>query len=88
MALPGLGQLYAGYTKEALNSFLLNSLLYALMADVIRKQSFIDGVLAIYPWLQRYYGGGYENAKKLTEGKINSQRNAVYQSILDLAEKK
>lgn len=82
--IPGLGQLYAGYPEEALNSFILATALLSLYTYTIINYSVIDGFLAIIPWFQRYYVGGLERTEQLTIEKINTERNTIYLEILSL----
>ncbi len=82
--IPGLGQLYAGYPKEALNSFILATALLSLYTYTIINYSVIDGFLAIIPWFQRYYVGGLEKTEQLAIEKINTERNTIYLEILSL----
>ncbi|NPA46497.1 MAG: tetratricopeptide repeat protein [Chlorobi bacterium] len=79
--VPGLGQLYAGDLKNAANSFILNGLLaYLLIRDSV-TYSFWDGFVGIFPWLQRYYTGGYQRAEKIARKKRKEKRGRVFQKI-------
>lgn len=86
MIVPGVGQLYAGAYKEAINSFVLTGLLVFLAYEVTINYSLIDAGVITGPWLFRYYLGGYNNAKKLTEDRIAKRRAEVYSNILSLLE--
>lgn len=60
--LPGLGQTYSGDVVGAANSFLLIGGLTTLFIYVQLQLSLVDAILSIYPWYQRYYIGGTDNA--------------------------
>lgn len=82
--LPGSGQFYAGSVKDGINSMLLIGGLYFAAIKVMQYYSFWDGVVALFPWVQRYYLGGMDNAKKLTIEKGQAKRNESYEKIVEL----
>jgi len=82
--LPGSGQFYAGSVKDGINSMLLIGGLYFAALQVVKYYSFWDGVIALFPWVQRYYLGGMEKAKKLTIKKAKEKRYEAYENIIDL----
>lgn len=62
--IPGLGQLYAGNPKDALNAFLLDGSLIALSTFTILSGDYIDfGLFELDPTL-RFYRGNLYNAQK------------------------
>ncbi len=76
---PGLGQFYAGNYKDATNSLLLNAVFLTLYIHVSTTYSFVDGLLSVYPWFQRYYIGGFQNAKRIAIEMKNKKHNQVLQ---------
>lgn len=87
LAIPGLGQLYAGYTGEAVNSLLLSGGFWALYFYTASKYTLLDAILSIYPWFHRYYLGGFKKAGNLLEQKQQEQRNKILSEILELYKK-
>ncbi len=84
IAFPGLGQLYAGDIKNSLNSLLLTSGLTFLGVYVSLQYSLIDGIVAVAPWMQRYYTGGYTHAEDIAFKKRQQKRDKVFRRIYDL----
>lgn len=80
--LPGLGQIYYGDTRSGLNSFLLNGALMALSLNYMVTYSFVEGFLAVGPWFQRYYVGGFTRAKKGAVDKIEMERQRILAELL------
>lgn len=82
--VPGLGQLYAGDWKNAADSFILNGLLgYLLLRDAYRY-SLIDSFMGIFPWLERYYTGGYNNARKIALQKRREKRGRIFRKAYQI----
>ncbi len=79
--MPGLGQMYAGDVKNGLNSFALNISLFYLFARDAIKFSFFESFIVFYPWIQRYYQGGFERAEKIARKKLRQKRAKVYREI-------
>lgn len=79
--VPGLGQLYAGDPSDAANSFLLNAGLGTLLIAVALNQTFLDGLLTVGPWLQRYHAGGYNKAERIAIIKREQKRDQLLNSI-------
>jgi tetratricopeptide (TPR) repeat protein len=76
--LPGAGQWYSGSKREAMNSLLINTLFLTLTIRTTRLVSTLDVMIAILPWFQRYYVGGYNRASLLAYQKQRiKQRNAL-----------
>lgn len=86
--LPGSGQLYAGYPKEAYKSFLLNAGLFILLYDLSVNYSWYNGLLAVYPWFERYYLSGLQKASELAREKQQLKRQQVISEIIRMAETK
>jgi hypothetical protein len=59
---PGTGQLYSGNTKDAFNSFAINGSLIGLFVYTSISYTWLDGTLAFYQWIPRYYIGGIVHA--------------------------
>lgn len=81
--LPGLGQLYCGEYKDAINSLLLVGGLGVLFGYTTVNLSIGDALISIFPWYQRYFVGGYRRAYRLAEDKIKTDRADLYQHLLD-----
>lgn len=84
MILPGLGQAYSGDLKSGLNSMVLTSGLIALTIHIGNTYSPIDAILAVIPWFQRYYTGGYGKAGEIAVNKRQLKRNEAYTKILNM----
>ena len=80
--VPGLGQIYAGDYEDAANSVLINAAFLTLYFQVASQYSLVDGMLAVLPWFQRYYIGGFQNAKTLAVKKKERKRNEVLRDVL------
>lgn len=87
MILPGLGQFYAGDIKNGLNSMLLTGGLFYLGIRTGMNNGFLDAVFSVFPWIQRYYMGGYAKAETIAQNQKQKKRVAVYNEILDVVEK-
>lgn len=82
--IPGLGQASLGQYKDGMNSFVLNSSLLYLMTRIAIKYSYLDGVLMIGPWFQRYYIGGVSKAQFYAEKRIQNKKNETFNKILEI----
>lgn len=82
MIVPGTGQLYAGDVKNGLNSFIINFGLLAIFYASVPQIGFLDSVLLIFPWFQRYYMGGYKAAARITDSKKQDKRAEIYKRML------
>ncbi len=85
LIIPGSGQLYAHAYKEALNSFLLVGGLEVLFIFTAGKVSLLDAYLSVFPWWQRYYGGGFKGARKAAENRKVYLKNQLYANVLQEA---
>jgi tetratricopeptide (TPR) repeat protein len=88
MIMPGLGQFYVGDIKNGLNSFLLTGGLLALGVRSAFINHPIDAAIAVLPWFQRYYQGGFNKAEIIAKAKIDQKRYEIYNEIIDLVENK
>ncbi len=81
VVMPGLGQLYAGDVKNAVNSFLLNGTLFYLFVRDAYRFTFFESFIVFYPWIQRYYQGGFERAERIARKKQKEKRAGVYRKL-------
>jgi tetratricopeptide (TPR) repeat protein len=82
--LPGLGQLYSGEYKGAVNSMLLTAGLAVLYINTIYHYSFVDASISVLPWFQRYYQGGFQNAEKAAVMHKQNRIKKQYHNILSV----
>ncbi len=78
---PGAGQIYAGDTKDGINSFLLSSLIATATVYIASAYAPIDAI-SLLPWFTRFYQGGIYNAKETAERKRQENRNEIFNKIL------
>ena len=88
MIIPGLGQVYSGDLKSGINSLALSAGLIALVIKVSAKFSFIDGVVMVLPWYQRYYMGSYNSAEEIAIIRRQEKRNKIFSEVLVLVREK
>ena len=86
MIIPGMGQLYSGDYRNAINSFTITSAFMVLGIETALAYSFIDALIAVFPWYQRYYMGGYNKAETIAIARIQQKRYHIYQGILTAVE--
>jgi len=84
LIIPGSGQLYSGDIKNGINSLLLCAGLFTLGVDVVIEYSVPDAITGVLPWYQRYYMGGYQNARDIARQKREKKRNDTYRQILSV----
>ena len=82
LILPGMGQYYAGDIKNGVNSFILLSGIVYLGISIAVKYKFIDAVISVFPWYQRYFQGGYTKAEKIALRKRQAKRSERFNEIL------
>jgi tetratricopeptide (TPR) repeat protein len=87
MIIPGSGQIYAGDTKNGINSFLLTAGFFLLGYSITVNYSFWDAFVSVFPWFLKYYQGGYTNAQKIAEMKRLMRRSDAFKKILIIIEK-
>lgn len=83
IAIPGLGQAYAGDWRDAGNSFTVNMLTTSLYVYVLYQYSLLDAVLAVLPWWHRYYLGGFQNARKKVIQNNEINKNESLKELLN-----
>jgi tetratricopeptide (TPR) repeat protein len=84
MILPGLGQIYYGNAKEGVNSFLLSGGLSYLFVYYLGSFTIVESTLVIFPWLERYYKGGYRKAESLAASKKEAKYSEIFNQILNI----
>jgi tetratricopeptide (TPR) repeat protein len=82
---PGSGQFSVGAVKEGFNSMLLITGLTIAAIQIVKHYTFLDAVLTLLPWIQRYYIGGMDKAKALAFNKIDKKRYESYLKIIEVA---
>ncbi len=87
MIIPGAGQFYIGDFKEGAKSLLLSASMVAMMVITAINIDFLTGSIAIIPWFQRYYTGGFQKAKSLAIIKRQKNRSKIYNQIVKIVEK-
>jgi len=78
------GQLYCGDFRNALNSFLITFSFGALFRYTAITYSLLDAFVAVMPWYQRYYLGGFHSAEMIARKKIKTKQNEIFENILDV----
>lgn len=84
MIIPGSGQIYSGDFKNGLNLTLLLSLLGLLAVNTGVNYSFMDAVITIMPWYQRYYMGGYTKAEQIGIKRKDQKQEQLKSELLTL----
>ncbi|MDQ3192439.1 MAG: tetratricopeptide repeat protein [Bacteroidota bacterium] len=87
MIIPGMGQFYSGDIKNGINSLLLTGLFAYLYINTAINFSVLEGYLIVFPWLQRYYTGGFKRAGLNTAIIKANKRAVIYQEIISIIEK-
>jgi tetratricopeptide (TPR) repeat protein len=82
--IPGAGQLYAGDFRNALNSFMLVGVLTWISVDMYKQLAWFDPLISIFPWLNRYYKGSSENARKIAEEKRALHLNQILNDVISI----
>ncbi len=65
--LPGLGQAYAHDYKNAVNSLALNAVFVNAIILTFNHYSWLEMVMGVLPWWERYYRGGAVHAKEIAQ---------------------
>lgn len=81
MIIPGSGQCYAGNCVDGLNSLGLLSFTIGIMAHITIQYSIYESLIAVSPWFQRYYKGGFENARNEALKKRSANRSQILSEI-------
>lgn len=84
--IPGLGQMYAGDTKDGINSLIVNALFIGLFVNSAYVYTVLDASLFVFPWLRRYYRGGANIAEETAIEKQNQKKEICYLQIIRLIE--
>ena len=84
MILPGSGQLYSGKFKSGINSFLLTGAALTAFTLINIRYSFLDAILGVFPYYQRYYTGGVINAQNMAENKIKMKKIETVKKINEI----
>lgn len=82
--IPGWGQWYLGYKKDAINSAVLNALLTGLSVFIGIKYGWLDAVLSIAPWIYRYYTGGIHKVENYAKQSVNTEKEQILKKIIYL----
>lgn len=80
--IPGLGQFYAGDYQSGFNSMLLNGGLTLLGMYVGIHIGWVDALLMVGPWLQRYYTGGVNKTAQITIDQKNRKKSEVFNQMM------
>ena len=84
MVLPGSGQIYCGELKSGINSFLLTGAALTAFTLINIRYSFLDAILGVFPYYQRYYTGGVINAQNMAENKIKMKKVETVKKINEI----
>jgi len=84
MILPGSGQVYSGEFKSGINSFLLTGAALTAFTIINIRYSFLDAILGVFPYYQRYYTGGVINAQNTAENKIKMKKVETVKKINEI----
>lgn len=84
MIVPGSGQLYSGKFKSGINSFLLTGAALTAFTLINIRYSFLDAILGVFPYYQRYYTGGVINAQNMAENKIKMKKIETVKKINEI----
>jgi len=85
MLIPGSGQMFYGNFSSGINSLLLTTTALTVFTIISIRYSYIDAMLSVFPYYQRYYIGGVINAinfaeeknKLITHKTINNLNNII-----------
>jgi tetratricopeptide (TPR) repeat protein len=79
---PGAGQFYSGDIKNGVNSLLLTGGFVLLGYFVATQYSLLDATVAVIPWIQRYYMGGFKRAGFIAEERMKEKQDKIYRQII------
>ncbi|HDK35807.1 MAG TPA: hypothetical protein ENG82_02775 [Bacteroidetes bacterium] len=79
---PGLGQLYSGDFKNAVNALALNGLLGYGVTQAFLKQNYVDAVLEGVFLFQRYYMGNRVHAAQIARTRPIKKEKKIAEEIL------
>ena len=69
MLIPGSGQMFYGNFSSGINSLLLTTTALTVFTIISIRYSYIDAILSVFPYYQRYYIGGVINTINFAEEK-------------------
>ncbi len=84
--LPGLGQLYAGDVKNALNAFALNGAIGFGVVRAFQDKEYIDATLEGGLLFQRYYLGNRFRAAQIARSRYLDRRKEIAAEIVHILE--
>ena len=79
--LPGSGQILTGHLKQGLNSLLLLGGLAALFINITQSYTWLEGFAAVFPWYERYFMGGVNDAYDYAEIMKQQKLSVIYDKI-------
>ncbi len=82
--LPGLGQLYAGDLKNALNALALNGVLGYGVGRAFLEKDYIDAILEGGFLFQRYYMGNRFRAAQIARTRPQKKQRQIAKQILEV----
>ena len=82
--VPGSGQLYSKHYGEAANSFLLISAVGLVYYYSLTQIGFLDALISVSPWLNKYYVGGMNRAAELVDIYKSEEFLLLYNNVVDL----
>ena len=79
--LPGSGQILTGHLKQGINSLMLLGGLAALFINITQSYTWLEGFAAVFPWYERYFMGGVNDAYDYAEIMKQQKLAAIYDKI-------
>ncbi len=84
LVFPGTGQFYAGDIRNGLNSLVLNAFIVYIAYNTAVNYSLVDALVSIFPWLQRYWQGGFIRASEIARQKREENREELLMQVYSL----
>ena len=81
MVIPGSGQVFSGNFSSGINSLLLTTTALSIFTIISIRYSYVDAILSVFPYYQRYHVGGVINAINFAEEK---NRLRCHKTIIEL----
>lgn len=82
--IPGLSQAMHGYWAESFQSIIATAVFGTMYVLVLKNYGYLDAILSIAPWFNRYYNGGIQKAAKLIIEKKDKKLKATLNRTLEL----
>jgi tetratricopeptide (TPR) repeat protein len=82
--IPGMGQIYIGDYKNAINSFILTGALATVFMIVAINYTFMDAFVGVLPNFQRYYFGGIKKVASAAREKQLDRKTQMLNSVLSV----